>query len=209
MIRAVVKHSQDKDKFLKVSIKRMQETQMYEDELKEANEYNSVLSTRLQELETKCVEEGQLKEGKFLLPFCLANPIISEYTLDWSWFCLAEYKSQLMALGVILGDPDSEAKAFTDLKSELDEENAARVAVQIEADMLSRAVRDLRISADRFATHIPTLEDKVKHLEEKVVEGLNEVRVRELCFERTTHANDDYLKQVAQLTKKLESKFPA
>jgi hypothetical protein len=82
MIRAVVKHSQDKDKFLKVSIKRMQETQMYEDELKEANEYNSVLSTRLQELETNCAEEGQLKEGKFLLPFCLANPIISEYTLD-------------------------------------------------------------------------------------------------------------------------------
>jgi hypothetical protein len=75
--------------------------------------------------------------------------------------------------------------------------------------VLSRAVRDLRISVDRFATHIPTLEDKVKHLEEKVVEGLNEVRVRELCFERTTHANDDYLKQVAQLTKKLESKFPS
>jgi hypothetical protein len=39
------------------------------------------------------------------------------------------------------------------------------------------------------------------------MEGLNEVRARELCLERTTRANDDYQKQVAQLTKKLESKF--
>jgi hypothetical protein len=65
----VVKHYQDKDQFFKVSIKRMQETQMYENELKEANENNSILSARLQELETKCVEESQLKEGKYLLPF--------------------------------------------------------------------------------------------------------------------------------------------
>jgi hypothetical protein len=100
---------------------------MYEDELKEANEYNSILSARLQELETKCAEESQLKEGKFLLSFCLANPIISEYTIDWSWFCLAEYKSQLMALGVIPGDSGSEEKAFTDLKADLDEEKAAWV----------------------------------------------------------------------------------
>jgi hypothetical protein len=31
LIQAVVKYSQDKDQFLKVSSKRMQETQMYED----------------------------------------------------------------------------------------------------------------------------------------------------------------------------------
>jgi hypothetical protein len=78
----VVKHSQDKDQILKVSIKRMQETQMYEDELKEANEYNSIISAWLQELETRSAEESQLKEGKYLLPFYLANPIISEYNLD-------------------------------------------------------------------------------------------------------------------------------
>jgi hypothetical protein len=71
----------------------MQETQMYKDKLKEVNEYNSVLFARLQELEAKCAEESWLKEGKFLLPFCLLNPIISEYTLDWSWFCLIEYKA--------------------------------------------------------------------------------------------------------------------
>jgi hypothetical protein len=82
LIQAVVKHSQDKYQFLKVSIKRMQETQMYEDELKKANEYNSILSTQLQELEAKCTEESQLKAGKFLSSFYLVNPIISKYTLD-------------------------------------------------------------------------------------------------------------------------------
>jgi hypothetical protein len=49
--------------------------------------------------------------------------------------------------------------------------------------MLTRAVKDLKISTD-----------KVKHLENKVVDGLNEVRARELCLERTTRANDDYKK---------------
>jgi hypothetical protein len=57
-----------------------------------------------------------------------------------------------MALGVILGAPGLEAKGFTDLKVDLDEEKAARVIAQIEANMLSRAVQDLKISTDRFAT---------------------------------------------------------
>jgi hypothetical protein len=73
---------------------------------------------------------------------------------------------------------------------------------------LTRAVKDLKIYADKFAAQIPILDEKVKHLENKVVDGLNEVRARELCLERTTKANDDYQKQNAQLTKKLESKFP-
>jgi hypothetical protein len=71
LIQAVVKHSGDKDQFLKVSLKKMQETQMYETELKEANEYILSLFTWLEELEAKCTEENQLKEGKILLPFCL------------------------------------------------------------------------------------------------------------------------------------------
>jgi hypothetical protein len=65
--------------------------------------------------------------------------------------------------------------------------------------VLARAVKDLKISTDRFTTQIPTLEDKV-------VDGVNEVRSQELCLERTTRANEDYKKQNAQLTKKLESK---
>jgi predicted RNase H-like nuclease (RuvC/YqgF family) len=113
-----------------------------------------------------------------------------------------------MALGVIPGAPGSEAAALVDQKIDLDEEKAARVAAQVEADVLSRAIRDLKISVDWFASQIPTLEDKVKHLEDKEVEGLNEVRAWELYLEHTTRANDEYQKEVAQLTKKLESKSP-
>jgi hypothetical protein len=52
----------------------------------------------------------------------------------------------------------------------------------------------LKISVDKFAAQIPILEDKVKHLENKVVDGLNEVRAQELCLEHTTWVNDDYKK---------------
>jgi hypothetical protein len=50
LIQAVVKHSRDKDQFLRVSLKRMQETQMYETKLKQANEYISALFAQLEEL---------------------------------------------------------------------------------------------------------------------------------------------------------------
>jgi hypothetical protein len=46
---------------------------MYETELREASEYVSALFARLEELEAKCIEETQLKEGKILLPFCLVS----------------------------------------------------------------------------------------------------------------------------------------
>jgi hypothetical protein len=91
-----------------------------------------------------------------------------------------------VALGIVPDDPDSAAKAFVDLKTELDKEKAARIATQIEIDVLTRAVKDLKISADRFATRIPTLKVKVKHLENKVVDGTNEVETRELCLVGTT-----------------------
>jgi hypothetical protein len=81
-----------------------------------------------------------------------------------------------MALGIIPSDLDSAAKAFIDMKIELDKEKVAQIEGQIEIDVLTWAVKDLKISADRFAAQIPTLEDKVKHLEDKVVDGLNEVR---------------------------------
>jgi predicted nucleic acid-binding Zn-ribbon protein len=119
-----------------------------------------------------------------------------------------EYQDQLLALGIIPGALGSEVQALADLKADLDEEKATRVTAQVEADVLFRAVRDLKISTDRLATQIPTLEDKVKHLEDKEVEGLKEVRAQELCMECTTKANDNYQKEVAQLTKRLESKSP-
>jgi hypothetical protein len=39
----MVKHYQDKVQFLKVAVRQMQETQTFEDELREVNKLNSVL----------------------------------------------------------------------------------------------------------------------------------------------------------------------
>jgi hypothetical protein len=100
---------------------------------------------------------------------------------------------QLMALDIIPDALNSASKAFTDLKANLDEENAARLAAQIEVNVFSQGVKDLKIPTNKF-TQIPTLENKVKHLENKVVDRLNEVQARELCLECTTRANDDYQK---------------
>jgi hypothetical protein len=71
-----------------VSLKRMQETQMYEIELKEVNEYISALFARLKEIKAKCVEETQWKEGKFLSPFCLITlSYPSILWIDHDLFC--------------------------------------------------------------------------------------------------------------------------
>jgi Ni,Fe-hydrogenase III component G len=91
-----------------------------------------------------------------------------------------------MALGNVLSDSDSATKAFVDLKAELDKEKAARITGQVKINVLTRVVKDLKIFTDRFVTHIPTFEDKVKHLENKVVDGLNKVRARELYLGCTT-----------------------
>jgi hypothetical protein len=58
LMQALVKHSQDKDQFLKVAIKRMMETQIFEDELKEVRELNSLLLTEKQELEDKLANKS-------------------------------------------------------------------------------------------------------------------------------------------------------
>jgi hypothetical protein len=63
-MQAMVNHSQDKDRFLKVAIKWMAETQSFEDELKEVSELNSVLLARNQELEDQLAKESQVKDGK-------------------------------------------------------------------------------------------------------------------------------------------------
>jgi hypothetical protein len=97
-------------------------------------------------------------------------------------------------LGIVPGDLDSATKAFANLKTKLNNEKAAQKVAQIEVDTLSRAVKDLKILADKFVVQIPTLEDKVKHLENKVVDGINEVMARELYLECITQANEDYNK---------------
>jgi hypothetical protein len=64
-MQALVKHSQDKDQFLKVTIKWMTEMQILEDELKEVSELNSILLTEKQELEAKLAIESQVKDGNY------------------------------------------------------------------------------------------------------------------------------------------------
>jgi hypothetical protein len=79
-VQVMVKHSQDKDQFLKVVIKQMQATQTFEDELKAMIKLNSILLTWNGELEAKLNEEIESKEGNPLLYFYFET--ISEYTLD-------------------------------------------------------------------------------------------------------------------------------
>jgi hypothetical protein len=67
---------------------------------------------------------------------------------------------QLMALGMIVGDPDSVTNAFAVLKEELVKEMAARETAQTEVKTLIRAVGDLKILDDKFVTQIPALEEK-------------------------------------------------
>jgi hypothetical protein len=51
-----------------------------------------------------------------------------------------------MALGIIPGDPDSATTTLASLKVELDQERSAQLAAQIKVDVLTRAVKDLKIS---------------------------------------------------------------
>jgi hypothetical protein len=60
----MVKHSQDKDQFLKVAIKQMAETQSFEGELKGVSELNSIILARNQELKDQLAKESQMKDGK-------------------------------------------------------------------------------------------------------------------------------------------------
>jgi hypothetical protein len=57
-----------------------------------------------------------------------------------------------MALGIIPGALDSVSKAFVDMKVDLDEVKASRLIAQVKVDVLSRAVKDLKINTDGFAT---------------------------------------------------------
>jgi hypothetical protein len=58
----MVKHSEAKDQFLRVPVKRMTKTQLFEDELKEVSQLNSVFLAQKLELEAKLPEENQEKK---------------------------------------------------------------------------------------------------------------------------------------------------
>jgi hypothetical protein len=63
-MQTLVKHSQAKDQFLRVAVKRMTETRLFEDELKEVSRPNVVLLASNQEFEARLAEESKAKTGK-------------------------------------------------------------------------------------------------------------------------------------------------
>jgi hypothetical protein len=46
-----------------------------------------------------------------------------------------------------------------------------------------------------FTTQIPILEEKVKHLDNKVLDELAKIHAKELGLDRTIKANEDYRNQ--------------
>jgi hypothetical protein len=69
LTQVLVKHSLDKDQFLKVAINRMTETQILEDELKEVCELNAVLLKEKQEIEATLAKESRAKDGNHFPDF--------------------------------------------------------------------------------------------------------------------------------------------
>jgi hypothetical protein len=114
---------------------------------------------------------------------------------------------QLMTLSVETVNQDSATKCLAALKFELAKEKAAREKAQAEAKTLAWAVGDLKKTVDGFVAQIHILEEKVKHMDNKVLDGLTKIHAKELSFKRTTKANEYYKRQNAQLTKKVEGKL--
>jgi hypothetical protein len=65
----LVKHSCSKDQFLRVTIKRLTETQLFKDEMKEMSELNSVLLAHNRELEAQLVYGSREKSGTYSVDF--------------------------------------------------------------------------------------------------------------------------------------------
>jgi hypothetical protein len=115
--------------------------------------------------------------------------------------------AQLIALSVGLGNQDSAAKSFATRKNQLAEEKTAREKAQANVDTLAWAAEELKNTTDRFTAQVLTLEEKVKHLDNEVLDSLTKLRAKELSLEQTTKVNVDYKSQNARLMKKLESKY--
>jgi chromosome segregation ATPase len=105
--------------------------------------------------------------------------------------------------------PNSATKSLAAQKFELAEEKATQQKAQTEAETLTQAVGELEKMADGFAVQIHVLEDKVKYLDNKVLNGVAEISAKELGLEQTTKTNEDYKNQNTRLTKKMESNLPS
>jgi hypothetical protein len=65
-----------------VAVKRRTETQLFEDELKEVSQLNSVLPAQKHEIEARLVEERQAKDGKHFTDSLLSQLDHVSETLD-------------------------------------------------------------------------------------------------------------------------------
>jgi hypothetical protein len=65
LVWTFVEHYEAKDQFLRVAVKRMIETLLFEDELKDMSQLNTILLAHNQELEARQAEESQAKTSKY------------------------------------------------------------------------------------------------------------------------------------------------
>jgi uncharacterized phage infection (PIP) family protein YhgE len=82
---------------------------------------------------------------------------------------------QLMALDVMPRDLDLAAKSLAALKAELVEAKTICKKAQVEAETLARVVKELKKTADQFLAQVPALEEKVKHLNNMILDLLTEL----------------------------------
>jgi hypothetical protein len=66
-----------------------------------------------------------------------------------------------MALGIVPGVLDSAAKAFVDQKAELDKEKAAQITAQIEVNVLTQVVKDLKFLLIGLSLESPLLKTRL------------------------------------------------
>jgi thiamine pyrophosphokinase len=122
-------------------------------------------------------------------------------------FFTATFMDQLIALSVEPGDQDSTTKSIAALKNELADEKLAQEKAQTDTETLSRAVEEIKKTADQLVAHVPSLKTQVKNLNDKVANLNTELRARELSLERTTATKYDFQCQSTRLTKKLEGMY--
>jgi hypothetical protein len=82
----LVNHSEARDQFLRVAVKRMMETQLFEDELKKVSQLNIVLLVKKLKHEAKLAEVTQAKDGKHSELILILSGNIQGAT-NGSWHC--------------------------------------------------------------------------------------------------------------------------
>jgi uncharacterized UPF0160 family protein len=83
--------------------------------------------------------------------------------------------AQLAAIRVKHGNQDSTTKPFAALKNVVPENKVAWEKSQADTETLTMAVEELKKAIDKLAARVPSLEDEVKHLDNKVLDSLTEL----------------------------------